>query len=234
MSGDYFFLFHAVQTDLILGARNSEIGNGPGGLLLSLELSARQVRDDQRDELCVNHGLHLLLVASSDVGEEPDGLLADLLFLVGEQCGEVGERAAVEHHLCLVVSACDNVADGAQRCCLHFDLLVGQQGDQLGHHPRVDHHLDLLVSTISQVAQGPNCVNQHLRHQKNSKLAKILFNLKIYAFIMQKLDVGGKERTIKKINAKPTGKLDFSYQIQRFTNLKHDLCVLTCIDKACN
>ena len=54
-----------------LVAADGQVGDGPGGLLLSLELSLGQMSDDHGHEAGLDHRLDLLLVARSDVGQEP-------------------------------------------------------------------------------------------------------------------------------------------------------------------
>ena len=58
-----------------LVAADGQVGDGPGRLLLSLELPLGQVGDDHGHQPRLDHGLHLLLVARSDVGQEPNCLL---------------------------------------------------------------------------------------------------------------------------------------------------------------
>ena len=54
---------------------DGQVGDGPGRLLLGLELTLGEVGDDHGDETGLDDCLDLLLVASRDVGEEPDCLL---------------------------------------------------------------------------------------------------------------------------------------------------------------
>ena len=58
-----------------LVAADGQVGDGPGRLLLSLELPLGQVGNDHGHQPGLDHGLDLLLVARSDVGQEPNCLL---------------------------------------------------------------------------------------------------------------------------------------------------------------
>ena len=58
-----------------LVAADGQVGDGPGRLLLCLELPLGEVTDDHGHQPRLYHGLHLLLVARGDVGEEPDRFL---------------------------------------------------------------------------------------------------------------------------------------------------------------
>ena len=62
-------------SDLCLVAADGQVRDGPGGLLLSLELSLGEVGDYHGDQPGLYDSLDLLLVARCDVGQEPDGFL---------------------------------------------------------------------------------------------------------------------------------------------------------------
>jgi hypothetical protein len=133
---------------LLLVAADGQVADGPGGLLLRLEVALAQVVDDLGQEIRVDHRLHLHLVAGGYVGQEPDGLLADFFLRVGQEGGEVGQRVAVQDDLGLFVGSGDDVAHGAERRRLYFHFFVAEQGDQLGDDAAVYHHLDLLVAAV--------------------------------------------------------------------------------------
>ena len=120
-----------------LVAADGQVGDGPGRLLLSLELPLGQVGDDHGHQPRLDHGLDLLLVARSDVGQEPNCLLNIIksynlspkliitnlvYFLLGvvEERGEVFQSSVVENSLSLIICTRHYVANSSQGCCLHL------------------------------------------------------------------------------------------------------------------
>ena len=93
---------------------DGEVRNCPRGLFLCLEVSAREVANDERHEARVDHTLHLRLVPGCDVREEPHGLLIHFLFRVLQQRGKVVQCAFVQHCLRLLVGASNNVAHSSK------------------------------------------------------------------------------------------------------------------------
>jgi len=69
---------------LTLVATDGEVGDGPGGLLLCLELSLAQVTNDHGHQTGLNDRLHLLLVTCSDVRQEPNCLLQHLILILND------------------------------------------------------------------------------------------------------------------------------------------------------
>ena len=63
-----------------LVAADGQVGDGPGRLLLSLELSLGEVGDYHGHQPGLYDSLDLLLVACCDVGQEPDGFLRQKYF----------------------------------------------------------------------------------------------------------------------------------------------------------
>ena len=61
--------------DLLDVAAAGEVGDGPGGLLLGLEVSLDEDIDQRLQTAGINHGLDLDRVAGGDVGDGPGALL---------------------------------------------------------------------------------------------------------------------------------------------------------------
>ena len=64
-----------------LVAADGQVGDGPGRLLLSLELSLAEVTNHHRNQPSLDHRLDLLLIACGDVGQEPNCLLFTMIKL---------------------------------------------------------------------------------------------------------------------------------------------------------
>ena len=61
--------------DLLDGAPAGEVGHGPGGLLLRLEVALDEDVDQRLEAARVNHHLDLRVVPCRDVGHRPGALL---------------------------------------------------------------------------------------------------------------------------------------------------------------
>jgi hypothetical protein len=66
--------------------------------------------NERRDEICIDHRLDLIGIASSDVGYSPAGLFSDSFFGTGKETEEGWEGAAIDDNLSLNIVASDNVA----------------------------------------------------------------------------------------------------------------------------
>eukprot|EP00964_Phaeocystis_antarctica_P043784 scaffold25122_cov66-Phaeocystis_antarctica.AAC.1 len=152
---------HGDEPRVVAAARGG-VGDGPGRLLLDVELGRGEQVHEGRDDVGLDHRLDLLARARGDVGDGPTGLLADALLRAVEQCEQPRQRAAVEHALRLVVVAGDDVARGAQRRRLHRGRRVAHEGDHARANARVQDGLDLLVGPVGEVAQRPAGVGEHL------------------------------------------------------------------------
>ena len=61
--------------DLLHGAAAGQVGDGPGSLLLSFEVSFDENVDQRLETAGVNHHLDLLVVTGGDVGDGPGTFL---------------------------------------------------------------------------------------------------------------------------------------------------------------
>ena len=66
---------------LCLVSADGQVGDGPGRLLLSLELALAEVTNHHRHQPSLDHGLDLLLISRGDIGQEPHSLLITMVML---------------------------------------------------------------------------------------------------------------------------------------------------------
>jgi len=154
-------LLHEVL-DLLGRAARGGVGDGPGGLLLDVELGRPEQVHERRDDVGLDDGLDLLARAGGDVRDRPARLLADALLGRVEQREQPRQRAAVDDALRLAVVARDDVAGGAQGGGLNRCGRVTHQLDDARADARVQHGLDLLVRTVREVRERPAAVREHL------------------------------------------------------------------------
>lgn len=138
------------------------VGNGPAGLLSSLEIRGAQEVDQGRDEVAVNDGLDLVRVAGGNVGNSPAGLLADRVLGRGKETKERGQGTRVDDELSLDIVTSDNVSHRSEGGGLNSGRRVAQKVNKTAGETSLDNGLDLFVGTVREVGNGPAGVNQHL------------------------------------------------------------------------
>ena len=92
-------------------AAAGQVGDGPGSLLLSLEVALDQDVDQRLKNSGVHHNLDLITVAGGDVAHSPGGLLDDVHLGVLQQFGEHWHGLGGEDSICLRIVASHNVAE---------------------------------------------------------------------------------------------------------------------------
>ena len=105
---------------LLGGTAACRVGDGPGRLLLDVELGGGEEVHERRDDLRIDDGLDLLACPGSDVGDGPARLLADALLGRVKQREQPGQQPAIEGALRLGIVARHHVAHSAERRRLHL------------------------------------------------------------------------------------------------------------------
>mmetsp|Transcript_3983 Transcript_3983/g.11089 ORF Transcript_3983/g.11089 Transcript_3983/m.11089 type:complete len:212 (-) Transcript_3983:827-1462(-) len=143
--------------DLVRRTAGAGIGQGPGRLLLDLELRLAQELDDDGHDAGLDDVADLLLGPRGDVGDGPARLLPDALVDVHEHVAQSGEGARIiEHGLRLPLITGYDVSHHTQRRRLHRGVPVRQEFDHLGHDNVVlNDGLNALVGAVGQVGQRP-------------------------------------------------------------------------------
>jgi hypothetical protein len=140
-------------TDLVglLQATGSGVGDGPAGLLASLEVSVREEMNQGGHEVGVNDGLDLCRVASGNVGDGPACLLANAVLSGAQKRKKSGKGATVDDDLGLNVVASDNVSDGTKGRGLDRGRGVHEELDQTAGNVSLDDGLNLVVGAVGKV-----------------------------------------------------------------------------------
>ena len=150
------------ELDLGCIATGGGVADGPGSLLADIELSIGKELDERWDDVVVDNGLDLVLVAGGDVGDGPACLLANTLLGGGEEGEEAGEGIVVDDELCLEVITRHDVANGTEGRSLDSRRRVEQELDEAAADASLDDGLDLLVGAVRKIRQGPACVGEDL------------------------------------------------------------------------
>ena len=95
--------------NLLDGSSTGQVGHGPGGLLLGLEVSLDEDIDQRLETSCVNDHLNLLVIARGDVGDGPGAIFGNILLGMLQKLGKDRDSLMLENSVSLRVVACHDV-----------------------------------------------------------------------------------------------------------------------------